>query len=439
VNTLCCVFAAVPICREMSLEPRPSVFAPFAVRSFRFQWPADLATSWSFEMETLILGWFVLVSTDSVLLLTLFAALQYLGTLVAPLFGVAGDRRGARAVLCSMRAFYMVQAAALTAFAYFDALGPVQVFVIGALMGIVRPSDIAIRYSLVGETIPARQLVGAMGISRTTTDSARVAGALAGAGMVAVLGMAPAYTAVTALYAISFLLTFGTARRPAPDDSSSLSPETATKPQSALQDMVDAFVYVWRTPHLLAAMAVALLVNFCAFPLMGGVLPYVAREVYGTDQTGLGYLAASFAFGALVGSLILSVNKRGLRSGRMMIGFTIAWFVTLLAFAWVDHLVLGVCILILAGLSQTMALVPLSVMLMQNSAPQMRARVLGLRMLAIYGLPMGLLASGPLIDNFGYSATATSYGLFGLLVTLLIAWRWFAHVWRIDAPANATT
>ena len=49
-------------------------------------------------METLILGWFVLVSTDSVLLLTLFAALQYLGTLIAPLFGVARDRRGARSV-----------------------------------------------------------------------------------------------------------------------------------------------------------------------------------------------------------------------------------------------------------------------------------------------------------------------------------------------------
>lgn len=421
----------------MTLENRSSILAPFAVRSFRYQWPADLSTSWSFEMETLILGWFVLVSTDSVLLLTLFAALQYLGTLVAPLFGVAGDRRGARTVLCSMRAFYTVQAAALTMFAYLDALGPMQVFVIGTLMGIVRPSDIAIRYSLVGETIPARQLVGAMGISRTTTDSARVAGALAGAGMVALLGMAPAYTAVTALYAVSFLLTFGTARRKTENPSLAVEGEAETqKPPSAFQDMIEAFAYVWRTPHLLAAMAIALLVNFCAFPLMGGVLPYVAREVYGTGQTGLGYLAASFAFGALVGSLILSANRRGLRSGRMMIGFTIAWFMTLLVFAWVDHLVLGICILMLAGLCQTMALVPLSVLLIQSSDPGMRARILGLRMLAIYGLPMGLLASGPLIEAFGYPATATAYGVFGLVVSSLIAWRWYAHIWRRDALAN---
>ena len=421
----------------MTAESRPSVLVPFAVRSFRFQWPADLATSWSFEMETIILGWYVLVATDSVLMLALFGALQYLGTLVAPLFGVAGDRAGARNVLCSMRAFYTLQAIALTALAYLDALGPLPVFAIGALMGIVRPSDLAIRYALVGETIPSRQLIGAMGISRTTTDSARVAGALTGASLVAVLGMGPAYTVVTGFYAISLLLTCGAAGR-SRAEGVAIDPEglPVSRP-SALRDLTEAFAYVWRTPPLLAAMTLALLVNFCAFPLTGGVLPYVAREVYGTDQTGLGYLAASFAFGALVGSLALSGNRRGIRSGRMMIIFTAAWFTMLLVFAWVDVLAVGIVVLILAGLCQTLALVPLSVMLMQNSDPRMRARILSLRMLAIYGLPMGLLASGPLIETFGYGATASGYGAFGLAVTALIAWRWYTHVWRLDAPVNA--
>ena len=63
------------------------MLAPFATRSFRYQWPADLLTSWAFEMETIILGWYVLVETGSVLLLTLFASLGYVGTLVAPIFG----------------------------------------------------------------------------------------------------------------------------------------------------------------------------------------------------------------------------------------------------------------------------------------------------------------------------------------------------------------
>ena len=77
-----------------STMPRLSVPAPFLIRSYRFQWPADLLTSWAFEMEALILGWYVLVETGSVLLLTVFGALGYGGTLLAPMLGVASDRIG---------------------------------------------------------------------------------------------------------------------------------------------------------------------------------------------------------------------------------------------------------------------------------------------------------------------------------------------------------
>ena len=60
------------------------ILAPFRVRSFRYQWPADLLTSWASEMETIILGWYVMVHTGSVVLLTVFGSLQFLGTLLAP-------------------------------------------------------------------------------------------------------------------------------------------------------------------------------------------------------------------------------------------------------------------------------------------------------------------------------------------------------------------
>src|SRR5687768_3367512 len=55
-----------------------AMLAPFRVRSFRFQFPADLATSWGIEMENLVLGWYILVETGSVVALTLFWALLYL-------------------------------------------------------------------------------------------------------------------------------------------------------------------------------------------------------------------------------------------------------------------------------------------------------------------------------------------------------------------------
>ena len=82
------------------------MLAAFRVRSFRFQWPADLLTSWAFEMETLILSWYVMVNTGSVLWLTAFGSLQYIGTLAAPMFGVLGDRLGSRDPFGDIVIFY---------------------------------------------------------------------------------------------------------------------------------------------------------------------------------------------------------------------------------------------------------------------------------------------------------------------------------------------
>ena len=107
-------------------------------------------------METLILGWYVLVETGSVLLLTLFASLGYIGTLIAPMFGVVGDRIGHRDLLAMMRATYAVLAATLMTLALTGHLTPLYVFIIVALMGMVRPSDLGVRGALVADHHAAR-------------------------------------------------------------------------------------------------------------------------------------------------------------------------------------------------------------------------------------------------------------------------------------------
>src|SRR6185437_1222501 len=195
----------------MSALSWTAMLAPFRVRSFRFQWPADLLTSWGSEMENLVLGWYILVETGSVVLLTLFWALQYLGTLCAPIFGIAGDRIGQRRVLCAMRICCAGLALAFMALAFAGVLRPVHVFIIATLSGLIRSSDQAVRNALVAATMPADRLMARMGVSRTTADSARIAGALAGAGLFAAFGMGPVYAVITGFYLSGFLLSLGIA------------------------------------------------------------------------------------------------------------------------------------------------------------------------------------------------------------------------------------
>lgn len=415
----------------MTSPTRATLLAPFQVRAFRYQWPADLATSWAFEMETIILGWYVLVETGSVLLLTVFASLQHVGTLIAPMMGVMGDRIGHRNLLAGMRGVYLTLACTLMMLAFSGLLTPYYVLAIAAVMGIVRPSDIGMRAALVGDTMPPDRLIGAMGIQRTTQDSARIAGALTGAGTVAVLGMGPAYVVVAGFYASSVLLTLKAGSGRARHDAMQ-----AAEARSAWRDLKDGLAYVWNTPFLLAVMCLAFFLNLTAFPLMNGLLPYVAKEVYHADQTWLGYMVACAASGALLSSIAVSRVGHAIRPARLTIIGCGIWYAALVTFAQVESPVAGLVVLAAAGCGQSLSQVPMAAMLLRGADERFRGRVMGIRMLAIYGNLPGLLLSGPLIAAFGYSATATLYCLLGVAVMVFITLRWRAQLWHLDAPAN---
>ena len=419
----------------MSAAPRTPALAPFSVRAFRFQWPADLATSWAFEMETLILGWYVLVETRSVFMLTVFASLLYIGTLLAPMFGVMGDRIGHRNLLCAMRSVYATCAITLMTFTFLGILEPGLVLAVTAIVGLVRPSDIGMRAALVGETMPPDRLVGALGIQRTTQDSARIAGALTGAGLVATLGMGPAYIVVSCFYVISILLTLKAGRARVERHPTVAGASTPAR-VSPWRDLKEGVGYVWHTPHLRAAMLLAFLLNLTAFPLFNNLLPVVAKDVYLSDQTTLGYRVAGAASGALTGSIVLSRFAHRVPPARMMIIFSMAWYAMLLVFARAPDPAIGIPVLVLTGFVQSLGMVPGTAMLLRNSDEQFRGRIMGIRMLALYGNLPGLLLSAPLIASIGYPNTATLYCAIGIFFTLAIAVTWRAQLWRLDAPAN---
>ncbi len=414
----------------MRRNSRLALLAPFQVRDFRCQFPADMLTSWGIEMEVLILGWYILTETGSVLLLTVYSSLQYTGTLIAPLFGMAGDRLGHRTVLCAMRLCYAPLAASLMVMAFTGAMRPLYVLLIAGVNGLVRPSDIAMRQALVADIMPNEQLMAAMGVARTTADSARIFGSLAGASLVAFLGIAEAYVAVTVFYAVGLYLTSRISR------GNPGAPVSTRGSLAFLKEVWEGVTYVRRRPLEMAGIWVAFLVNLLVFPVTSGLLPYIAKEVYHTGQTGLGSLVASFAAGACVGSLTIGSIGKSLHPARMMLVFAMLWFALILLFVQVPNPTLGRATLVLAGFTQSLSMVPLSTMLLKSAGPKFRGRVMGVRMLAIYGLPIGLLFAGVVIPWIGFRATASVYCLAGLACMALIGLRWRAVIWPLDAPGN---
>ena len=82
----------------------------------------------------------------------------------------------------------------------------------------------------------------------------------------------------------------------------------------------------------------------------------------------------------------------------------------------------------------------MSVTLLIATLPEIRGRVMGVRMLAVFGLPIGLVVAGALVEEVGFPIQATLYAGLGLLMTAAIVYRWRDALWRttneIEVPTS---
>ena len=318
-----------------------------------------------------------------------------------------------------MRFAFAITAGAILVLSLTDLLTPVHVFAVATVVGLIRPSDLVMRNALIGDTMGPERLTAAMGISRTTLDSARIGGALIGAGLFSTLGLSAAYLVVVTFYIASLLLTFGV--------SGIRVGRARTSPWSELRTGLG---YVWRTPAILAAMWIAFLANLTVFPISHGILPYVAREVYMVDENGLGQLVASYACGALAGSIAMTLITRRRNPGRFMLITLWMMHAALLGFGLAETKLAGQGFLFLVGLSQSLSMISLAVLLLNVTDSHRRGLVMGVRMLAVYGLPVGLLLAGVAIEQVGFPLTVTLYSLTGIVLSIVIAVHWRRVIWH---------
>ena len=366
-------------------------------------------------METLILGWYILVATDSPFLVGLLGALRFSGTLTAPIVGVIADRMSRKVMLIVLRTGAGISALALLILAVTDLIQPWHVFAIASISGILRPADNVLRQSLIADTVPRNLLMNASGLARTTQDTARIVGALLGATLLSRLGLGWAYVGVTIFYSLSVLMGLGI---------STIRSSIPVKHVNPLTEMKQGLRYMVDSSVIQPIMFLAFLVNATAFPLTNGLLPVVARNVYQHDENGLALMVAVFAVGALVGSLLMASVVNSRRPERFMMITMVIWYVLLILFAQTDSNALGLPLLALIGASISFCMISMSVVLMTFTKFEMRGRVMGIRMLAVYGLPMGLVIGGWLIEQYGVPATITGYAIVGLIALVFAVLKW---------------
>lgn len=391
---------------------------PFRVlryNDYKFIWSSEALSLWAIEMEIIVLAIFVLRDTGSPLLVGLIGALKFAGTLLGPLYGLMVDRFDRKRLLVWVRLFGALLAGALTSLIITDTLLLWHAYVIVTAGSMVRMLDLVLVQALTADAVPSHSLHGAIGLSRSTLDGARVVGSIAGGTILETLGLDWAYLTISVLYLLATLASLKVNTR---------SVVEGIKSDSIRTGLSEGLRYIRQSELLPGLIFFSFLIEFSAFPIVNGLMTVIGDELYGLGGTGIGFLAAVASIGALLGALTLGVRPNIVSPSRVMIVGAIVWHGLMLALAISPPLWLFSVLLFFWGFSGGTTFVAMVVGLLRAAPPETRGRVMGIRSLGIYGLPLGLLVGGLISEEVGSAAMIATLGGIGLVASIAAAVIW---------------
>ena len=365
-------------------------------------------------MELLVLSWFVVTETESPFLLGLFGALRFFGALFGAAFGVVVDRSNRRRLLIGVRMVFVALSAAILLLVLTERLQPWHVFILTGFGGLARALDNITRQTLLADIVRREELINAMALTRTGADASQMVGPLVGGALLSRFDMGPAVAAIVAVYLMSAASAF--LLRPT-------SPAPAQSAPSMWRHLAEGGRYIRNHDAVLALILFSFLINLAAFPLTHGMMPIFAQDVLNTGPMGLAALSSAVAAGAFAGSFGLAARSHVARPGIFVTLAVVGWLASLLLFSQSHWLGLSLAILLVAGVGQSFSLVTMDTSLLRLAPVELRGRIMGVRSMAVYGLPMGLLMVGALAGILGGPAALAICTVGGVALTVLIATR----------------
>jgi DHA3 family macrolide efflux protein-like MFS transporter len=197
-------------------------------------------------------------------------------------------------------------------------------------------------------------------------------------------------------------------------------PEENPAAPSLRRELAAGFKYVWAWPGLLAIMFMATVINLLLTPV-SSLQPILVTNYFKGEAFHLAWMEAAWGIGVVMGGLVLSAwggfRRRVLTSmlGIVLLGVSVLGVGLVPA----NMFPLAVVLMFVVGFSNPITNGPLFAILQAIVAPDMQGRVFTLiGSVATAATPLGLLAAGPLADQFGVRVW---YGVAGVITLLLAA------------------
>ncbi len=405
----------LPVKKRKMINNLQRGFRSLKGKGFAILWGSDLAVSSAEFLELFILSWYVLQKTESPTILGIYAALRFTGTLFAPLLGVLVDHFGLRRSFNLSRSIFFILSFILAAIFLLEEPSILVILFMSALLGVMRSTDLITRQSVLTHMVSQGELQNAVALSRMGRDLTQIIVPIAAGFLLSALGTEVTYLGVVILYALSVVLSLMIPKFPR------IMFDTKSNMWGFF---TEGLSYIKSYPFLIALLLIAFIVNLTAFPLNHALLAVISNSMFDTDATGFGIIMGGYSAGALLGSLWISYFSEMRRPSRLMVFGCIFWHVAIFSIAFSTYFYVSVSIVLLAGIFQSFSMVIMAMLILRYTSEGMRSRVLGVRQLAVYGLPLGLVISGFVSENFDVVAALIGNAVVGLLLLAFVLITW---------------
>ena len=323
--------------------------------------------------------------------------------------GGFADRHNRRRVTFWCQSLLGVQAVVLTVVTFTGHVSLPVIYLLSFGTGIASAIDNPSRRGLVTELVEPSEIPNAMSLNTTVMTGSRIFGPALAAVLVGPLGMAWLF----ALNAASYLFVIGSLLM---IDKTKMLP--ATVAARGGKPVREGLSFVWRDPMLRRAFIVFTVVSTFAFNY-SVVMPKLSDVRWG-QANGYPILLTCVSIGSVFGALATARFTR----------ITMRWYATLviingvscIAIAWAPNFLVACILCLPLGLGGTGLVASMNGLSQQNTAPEMRSRMLALVAVAFLGsTPIGGPITGWIGDNIGIE-WSIAYG--GILTLLFVPMLW---------------
>lgn len=384
-------------------------------RNFRMLWIATLLSSTARWADLVVVGWLTLVLTDSPLMVGIVTGCKMAGYLLAPMMGVFADRMDRRKLLIMASLISGGVTLTMLVLLLADALNIGHLIVLSLISSLTWALDHPTRQAFIPDLVGKDDLTNAVAMNAVATEMTVVIGPAFGGLLIPAFGMSGAYALIALIYLLDLgaLLRLKHAKHP-------IEQAPPRKHEPPLKSLVAGFHYAWGNQTVLVLLLIAFMLNFFVAPYRYSFLPLFSRYVLDAGPTGYGMLTATAGLGALTAGLLVVSLGNFQRRGLFVVAGGLLWPATLFMFSLSESYYLSLGIVFFAGLAQAITWTLIATLILSNTAPEMRGRVMGLRTGVVISLPFGNLFAGAVAETFGVQIALGAYGICAAALMALI-------------------